>query len=152
MVDIRTATEADCEAIYKIQMAAVRALPSGAQGKAGVERWLAGQEPSVYARSMATEDYIVAELNGVIVAWGALSVPKQEITNIFVDPEFHRRRIGTAIIVRLESLAGIAEIDVVSLQATGTAINFYIANGYQADPPVKPGASWALMKKQLSRA
>ena len=152
MVDIRTATEADCEAIYNIQMAAVRALPSGAQGKGGVERWLAGQEPSVYAGSMETEAFIVAELNGVIVAWGALSVPKQEITNIFVDPEFHRRRIGTAIIVRLESLAGIAEIDVVSLQATGTAINFYRANGYQSDPPVKPGASWALMKKQLSRA
>jgi GNAT superfamily N-acetyltransferase len=151
VVDIRPATEADCEEIYRIQVAAVRALPSGAPGKAGVERWLAGQEPSVYARSMTTEVFIVAEINGVIVAWGALSVPKKEITNVFVDPGFHRQRIGTAIIVRLESLASVAEIYVVSLQATGTAINFYIANGYQADPPVKPGADWALMKKELTR-
>ncbi len=151
MVDIRAATEADCEAIYKIQMTAVRALPSGAQGKAGVDLCLPRNKKKKNARNMVTEDFIVAELNDDIVAWGALSVPKQEITNIFVDPEFHRRRIGTAIIVQLESLAGIAEIDVVSLQATGTAINFYRANGYQADPPVKPGADWALMKKQLSR-
>ena len=150
MVEIRTATEADCEAIYTIQLAAVRSLPGGTQGKAGVERWLAGQEPAVYARSMTEETFIVAELNGGIVAWGALSVPKQEITNIFVDPEFHRRQIGTAIIVWLESLAESARIEVVSLQATGTAIDFYLASGYQADPPVKPGAEWALMKKDLT--
>ena len=150
MVDVRVAAEADCEAIYRIHLAAVRALPSGAQGKAAVERWLAGQEPAVYASSMTEENFVVAEFHDGIVAWGALSVPKQEITNVFVDPEFHRRRIGTAIIERLESLAELAQIDVVSLQATGTAIDFYIANGYQADSPVAPGADWALMKKRLT--
>ncbi len=149
MVDVRAATAADCEEIYRIHVAAIRALPGGAQGKAGIERWLAGQQPSVYARSMAEESFIVAELNDGIVAWGALSVPKQEITNVFVHPDFHRRRIGSAIIARLESLAGNAEIQDVRLQATGTAIDFYIANGYRAEPPVGSGADWALMTKRL---
>jgi len=150
MVDVRAATEADCEAIYQIQVAAIRALPHGAQGKDGIEQWLAGQEPAVYARSMIEESFIVAEIDDIIVAWGALSVPKQEITNVFVDPAFHRQRLGTAIISQLESLAGESAIDVVQLQATGTAIGFYLANGYQSDPPVAPGADWALMKKRLS--
>jgi GNAT superfamily N-acetyltransferase len=77
-------------------------------------------------------------------------VPKREITNVFVDPAFHRRRIGTKIIARLEGLAADAGIDVVQLQATGTAIDFYSVNGYQPDPPVAPGADWAVMKKRLA--
>ncbi len=149
MADVRAATEADCEAIYRIQMAAIRALPPGAQGKEGIERWLAGQEPSVYARSMADESFVVAEMDRIVVAWGALSVPKREITNVFVDPAFHRQRLGTAIISRLESLASDATIDIVQLQATGSAIGFYLTRGYQSDPPVGPGAEWALMKKHL---
>ncbi|HJP38931.1 MAG: GNAT family N-acetyltransferase [Gammaproteobacteria bacterium] len=149
MVKLRTATAADCEEIYRIQMAAVRSLPGGSQGKAGIEKWLAGQQPSVYVSSMAEESFVIAEDDG-IVGWGALSVPKQEITNVFVDPAFHRQHIGSAILAMLESLAGKTGMDVVQLQATGTAIDFYSANGYRADPPVAPGADWALMKKRLA--
>jgi putative acetyltransferase len=149
VVDVRAATEADCDEIYRIQVAAIRSLPGGSQGRDGIEKWLAGQQPSVYARSMAEELFVVAEDDG-IVGWGALKVPKREISNVFVDPAFHRRRIGTAIIARLETLAADAGIDVVQLQATGTAIDFYSANGYRPDPPVAPGADWALMKKRLA--
>jgi len=145
---LRAATGADCEEIYRIQLAAIRSLPGGAQGKAGIEKWLAGQSPSVYARNMADESFVVAEEDGV-VGWGALKVAKQEITNVFVDPDFHRRHIGSAILAWLESLAGEAGIRVVQLQATGTAIDFYRANGYRPDPPVPPEADWALMKKCL---
>ena len=149
MVDVRAATEADCVEIYRIQVDAIRSLPGGSQGKVGIEEWLAGQNPSVYAQSMAEELFVVAEDDG-IVGWGSLSVPKKEISNVFVDPVFHRQRVGTAIIAGLEELAGKAGIDIVQLQATGTAIDFYIANGYRSDPPVAPGADWALMKKHLA--
>ena len=149
MVDVRAATEADCEDIYRIQVDAIHSLPGGSQGKAGIEEWLAGQNPSVYAQSMTEDLFIVAEDDGII-GWGSLSVPKKEIRNVFVDPGFHRRRVGTAILAGLEELAGKAGIDIVQLQATGTAIEFYLANGYQSDPPVAPGADWALMKKRLA--
>jgi len=149
VVDVRAATEADCVEIYRIQVDAIRSLPGGSQGKVGIEEWLAGQNPSVYAQSMAEELFVVAEDDG-IVGWGSLSVPKKEISNVFVDPVFHRQRVGTAIIAGLEELAGKAGIDIVQLQATGTAIDFYIANGYRSDPPVAPGADWAMMKKHLA--
>lgn len=149
MTDVRAATEVDCDDIYRIQVAAIRNLPGGSQGKASIEQWLAGQEPSVYARSMIEESFVVAEDDGCVVGWGSLHVPKKEIKNVFVHPEFHRRHVGTAIIGRLESLAADAGVEIVQLQATGTAIDFYLANGYQSDPPVEPGAEWALMKKRL---
>ena len=53
------------------------------------------------------------------------------------------------VITALEDLARTTGLDTVQLQATGTAIDFYLLKGYQSDPPVKPGADWALMKKAL---
>ena len=148
MPEVRAATLEDCEDIYRIQVAAVHSLPGGSEGKAGIEQWLSEQNPSVYAEQMAQDQFVVAEDDGVI-GWGSLSVPKREIKNVFVHPDFHRRSVGTAIIGALERLAVEAGIDVVQLQATGTAIEFYLKKGYQSDPPVEPGAEWALMKKRL---
>ena len=149
MVSVRSATVDDCEEIYRVQVAAIRGLPGGSEGRDGIEKWLAEQEPSVYAQQMNNDLFVVAELDG-IVGWGSLSLKKQEIRNVFVDPSFHRQRVGSAILASLESLAGKAGLESVQLQATGTAIVFYLANGYQSDPPVEPGAAWALMKKNLT--
>ena len=53
------------------------------------------------------------------------------------------------MLAELESIARAGGFDEVQLQATGTAIEFYLKQGYQSDPPVQPGAEWALMKKAL---
>ena len=148
MVKVRAATVADCPDIYSIQVAAIRSLPGGSEGRDGIEKWLNDQEPSVYAAQMDQDLFVVAEEHD-IVGWGSLSVTKQEIRNVFVHPEFHRRRVGSAILDGLEARAREAGLNEVQLQATGTAIVFYLANGYQSDPPVEPGADWALMKKPL---
>ena len=149
MVSLRHATAGDCREIYRVQVAAVRGLPSGTQGKEGIERWLATREPEVYEKTMEDELFVVAEADGVLLGWGALNVDKQVITNVFVDPPQQRRGVGRAIIRMLEDRAREAGLDTVQLQATGTAIDFYLATGYRADPPVQPGAEWALMKKAL---
>ena len=146
---VRPAIRADCEAIYRVQVDAVRGLPPGTQGKDGIEKWLATREPAVYAEEMQKELMVVAEEDGELLGWGALCSEKEEITNVFVDPEHHRRGVGTAIVSVLEDAARHGGLDAVQLQATGTAIEFYLAIGYQSDPPVGPGAEWALMKKAL---
>ena len=146
---VRLATDADCEDIYRVHVAAVRGLPSGTQGKEGIESWLATREPAVYAKEMRDELLVVAEESGDLIGWGAFNAEKTEITNVFVHPEHHRRGVGSAIISVLEDAARASGLDSVQLQATGTAIEFYLATGYQSDPPVAPGAEWALMKKAL---
>jgi len=148
-VTVRSATEADCPHIYRVHVAAVRSLPSGTQGKPGVEKWLATREPAAYAQDMQQDVMLVAECGGDVLGWGAFSAEKEEITNVFVHPSRHRRGVGTAIITALEAAARAAGRTSVQLQATGTAIDFYLAVGYQSDPPVEPGADWALMKKSL---
>jgi N-acetylglutamate synthase-like GNAT family acetyltransferase len=149
VLTVRSATESDCPEIYRVHVAAVRSLPPAAQGGDGVEKWLASRAPAQYAQEMQAEVFVVAEDGTQIVGWGALNVPGEQITNVFVDPDHHRQRVGTAIITRLESAAREAGIEEVQLRAAGTAIDFYLAVGYQSDPPVAPGAEWALMKKML---
>lgn len=146
---VRPATAADCKEIHRIQVAAVRDLPPGTQDQQGVERWLDAREPSVYAEQMLSELLVVAEEYGELVGWAALDAAKHQITNVFVDPPHHRRGIGTALLSVLEDAARQAGLASVQLQATGSAIDFYLASGYQPDPPVSPGAQWALMKKPL---
>ncbi|TDJ44683.1 MAG: GNAT family N-acetyltransferase [Gammaproteobacteria bacterium] len=146
---VRLANESDCPEIYRVQMAAVRSLPPGVQGEDGVETWLATRTPELYAQKMQTEVYVVAEDAARVVGWGALNVAGEEITNVFVDPAHHRKRVGTAVITKLEAAARDGGLEAVQLRATGTAIEFYLAVGYQSDPPVEPGAKWALMKKLL---
>lgn len=146
---VRPAIEADCPEIYRIHMAAARGLPPGTQDKEGIEKWLATREPAVYSEEMQHELMVVAEEDDEVIGWGAFNADKREITNVFVDPPHHRRGIGSAILSVLEDAARHAGLDAVQLQATGTAIDFYLAVGYQGDPPVEPGAEWALMKKAL---
>ena len=84
-----------------------------------------------------------------IVGYGALNLAKTEISSVFVDPAYQRTGVGRAILSALEELAQDEGLEAVQLQATGTAIIFYLATGYQSDPPVEPGVEWALMKKKL---
>jgi putative acetyltransferase len=149
MVAVRPATPSDCVGIYHVHVAAVRGLPASSPGRDGVERWLDTREPAVYAQEMETQYIVVAEHDGEIRGWGAFSADKEEITNVFVHPRHHRNGVGTAIISALEDAARAAGLGSVHLQATGTAIDFYHATGYASDPPVGPGADWALMKKAL---
>jgi putative acetyltransferase len=149
-VQIREAKTADCDAIYKVHVKAINGLPRGAPGSAGVQEWLTTRKPSVYEQEMQGETVVVVEDDGEIVGWGALSIPRAEITNVFVDPVHHRRGVGTAILTELEAVAQASGLTAVQLKATGTAIDFYLATGYRSDKPITADADWALMKKSVS--
>jgi GNAT superfamily N-acetyltransferase len=148
-VSVRGARPSDSAAIHKVHIAAMLALPKGAAGSPGVSDWIESRQPSHYENEMRSESVVVAERDDEIVGWGAFNPGKQEITNVFVTPTQQRNGVGTAVISTLERLARDAGFDSVQLQATGTAIGFYLARGYQSDPPVEAGAEWALMEKAL---
>jgi len=149
-VHTRAASKDDCQAIYDVHVRAINGLPRGAQGSEGVQEWLKTRKPSVYEQEMQSETFVVAEDAGVIIGWGALNHQKAEITNVFVDPAYHRRGTGSAILAELEAAAQASGLTAVQLQATGTAIDFYLATGYRSDKPIESDAEWALMKKSVA--
>lgn len=128
---------------------AIRGLQTDEPMDKGVAAYLDKREPASYAKEMETECFFVVEDGEQIVGYGALHVPKTEITAVFVDPGHQRRGVGRIILSELEKTARERGLERVQLQAAGTAIVFYLATGYQSDPPVEPDAKWALMKKQL---
>jgi N-acetylglutamate synthase-like GNAT family acetyltransferase len=146
---IRAATLDDCADLHRVQDSAIRGIHANKSMDKGVVDYLAKREPASYAQEMEAERFVVVEKGGQVVGYGALHVPKTEITSVFVDPAHHRKGVGRAILSALEKLAQEEGLETVQLRATGTAIIFYLATGYQSDPPVKPGAEWALMKKKL---
>jgi N-acetylglutamate synthase-like GNAT family acetyltransferase len=155
IVKIRPAREDDIEAIHAVHVRAMQHLretsPQGTeQGQKGVDAYIAGRQPSDIAEEMHEQRFLVVENGTGILGFGALRVPKNEITMVFVSPQHQQTGIGRALLAELESIARRENLEVLQLQATGTAIEFYLKTGYQSDPPVEPGADWALMKKQVS--
>jgi N-acetylglutamate synthase-like GNAT family acetyltransferase len=146
---IRTATFDDCADIHRVQDGAIRGIHANKPMDKGVADYLEKRGPSSYAKEMEHERFVVVEEGGKIVGYGALNLAKTEIKSVFVDPVYQRTGVGRAILSALEELAQREGLETVQLQATGTAIVFYLATGYQSDPPVEPGVEWALMKKKL---
>ena len=153
-VKIRLATDDDCTAIHDVHVRAVKGLqkidPRADEQRRGVDEWLSKREPRHVVEEMHNERFVVVEDEAGIVGFGALHIPKREITSVFVNPAHQRKGIGRAILSELEEIARAEGLTVVKLRATGTAIDFYLLTGYQSDPPVEPGAQWALMKKEMN--
>lgn len=154
IVKLRSATEADIEAIHLVHVTTMRRLQqthpqNGQHGSDGVEAYIAGRSGGDVAGEMRQQQFIVMEEAGKVLGFGALHLPKTEVSMLFVDPGHQRRGIGRALLNELESIAVREGVETVSLQATGTAIEFYLKNGFQSDPPVERGAQWALMKKKV---
>lgn len=154
-VNIRPATEEDIDAIHAVHVASMRRLRETAPSaddkeRKGVDAYIAQRCPANVAEEMQAQRFIVMDGATGILGFGALHVPKTEITMVFVSPAHQRQGIGRALLAELESIGSRELLNEVRLQATGTAIGFYLRNGYQPDPPVQPGASWALMKKKVS--
>lgn len=146
---IRAASIDDCTGIHRVQDSAIRGINANKPMDEGVADYLDKREPASYAKEMERQRFVVVEEDNKIVGYGALHVPKTEITSVFVDPAYQRTGVGRAILSALENMALEEGLGAVQLQATGTAIIFYLATGYQSDPPVEPGLEWALMVKKL---
>jgi GNAT superfamily N-acetyltransferase len=140
----------DCVDIHRVQDRAIRGIQTGKPMGKDVAAYLEKREPDSCAKEMENECFVIVEDGEQVIGYGALHVPKNEITSVFVDPDHQRRGTGRIILTELEKLARRYGIEVVQLQATGTAILFYRAAGYQPDPPVGSDAEWAQMKKKLS--
>jgi N-acetylglutamate synthase-like GNAT family acetyltransferase len=153
-VKIRPATQTDIEAIHVVHVTTMQRLQEtdaqpSEEGRKGVEAFIASRSPDDIAAELLEQRFVVAEVDGEIAGFGALDIPKTEISMVFVSPVHQREGIGHTLLTELESIASRAGLEAVKLQATGTAIGFYLKNGYQSDPPVKPDARWAIMMKKV---
>lgn len=87
-------------------------------------------EEKYNARIEKDEDIIVvAEISGRLVGFGDIVPQTNEITAMYVDPDFKRQGVATSILEYLESIAR-ESLEYLQLSSSLTAVPFYRKNGF----------------------
>jgi len=75
---------------------------------------------------------IVAEIEGMLVGFGELIPDKNELLAVYVNPDYVRQGVGTAILHELENIARKKQLPFLQMAASLTAVPFYEDNGYSS--------------------
>lgn len=74
---------------------------------------------------------IVAEVNNSLAGFGELVPEKNELLAVYVNPDFTRQSVGSAILRELERIALEEKLTFLQMNASLTAAPFYKAHGYE---------------------
>ncbi|MGA2232020.1 MAG: GNAT family N-acetyltransferase [Tepidisphaeraceae bacterium] len=74
---------------------------------------------------------VVAEIHGSIAGFGEIAPADCHLVAVYVDPDFQRRGVGSAILKYLEQIATDRSLPHLQMSASLPAIPFYLAHGYQ---------------------
>jgi putative acetyltransferase len=129
-MEIRRATTRDIEALWGVRTAAIEGIPNKYYTNTEIATWAKTYKPNDFDRIIQKLFWYVAEVDGLIVGSGFLDKNTGEIGGIFVHPKFQRKNIGGKILKRLETVAKEQNINLLHLDATLNAEDFYAAAGY----------------------
>jgi GNAT superfamily N-acetyltransferase len=125
---IRQAVEKDAVSIHDIHTRAVRGACKVCYTEKQISGWLKNRTPEGYLNSIRSNEIYVAEINKRIVGFGH-AVPG-EIVAIFVDPEFHKKGLGKALLEYGLNIAKTKNHKKIKLEATLNAADFYKKCGF----------------------
>ena len=128
---LRTGKPADAVGICAVHERAVRVLGRRAYSDSQVESWAHGTSPQRFIEAMREdgETFIVAvaRARGII---GFCSCKDQEIRSLYVDPDWTRIGLGSALLKRAESSIAAAGHRKVVIGASLVGLPFYEDRGY----------------------
>ncbi len=75
---------------------------------------------------------LVAEINGRLAGFGELKPEQNELVALYVNPDFGRQGVGSAILRELERIAREHTLPCLHMDASLTAVQFYEAHGFRA--------------------
>ena len=106
--------------------------------------------PKNIINSSHKKQIFIAVINSQIV--GTASLENNVIKGVFVDPEFHDRKIGTKLMKKIEELAKSKGIKKLILPSSITAKSFYKKMGYKKIKEIidKKCGKVILMEKNIS--
>src|SRR5690606_8251333 len=145
-ISIRKAEPADARRLADI---AYRAWESGIfpllTEQPGLK--LAEQRRLAQAVAETLERIVVAEVDGIVVAWCSRSARRAYIPYLFVMPELQRHGLGSALLRRMDTMVVLEGAERVQLETPADnvrAVRFYEKRGYRilalrADGRTAPG-------------
>ena len=137
LIKIRIATLNDAKSILKVHYDAVHKIASKDYSREILDDWSA---PVTDKRINDTKKklqagritFVVAEINGEIIGFGAIVPKDYEIRAVYVLPKAKRKGVGTALLRKLEGIAKQNNIKKLNLESSITAEKFYNKSGYKS--------------------
>jgi putative acetyltransferase len=125
----RLATFADASRLFELRQQAIIALAPKGMSVAEAQAWAATLTVEGMDRKLRELEIWVAEVNGVVVGWGAIQ--RDRLEGLYTDPEFAGRGVGTELLGMLEALMRGRDIPAAALEASSNAEEFYRRRGYE---------------------
>src|SRR5580700_11262824 len=140
----RPATLDDAAALFDLRRRsilelAIKGLPAGEAEAWAAKLTLAGMEGKLRELEMW-----VAELDGVVAAWGAIR--GETLEGLYTAPEFAGRGVASDLLIRLEGLMTARGVAAVHAEASSNAKAFYLRRGYRMSGPQTAGGAWPIIK------
>ena len=130
-ITIRKATHQDREALREIHVSSIRELGKSHYSEAEVIAWSTGRTLARYEEHISERHVIVAQNRSMPVGFGTLDITTGEILQLYVRPEYARKRIGTLILDELLCAARAAGLHEVHCISSLNARDFYVDAGFQ---------------------
>src|SRR6185503_3791365 len=137
MLNIRRARREDCQFIGAVHTAAVGGIRTSLYTPEELRAWAVPRKPESYEELIGTREFFVAEMDDVIVGFGVLNQASAEVEAIYVNPGAGRRGIGLDVLRKLEERARSLKLEILRLNASLNAVQFYEKAGYIAQEPSK---------------
>ena len=163
-IKLRLGRKDDARNLAKLRYRAIHEIASNdypeeilnAWGRSLSEEELTKREENFNQRIKQEENIVVvAEIDEKIAGFGEVSLKENELTALYINPDFKRQGVGTAITKDLELKATQRGSKYLKLHSSLTAESFYRQNGFQREKEgthiLATGEQMAcvIMKKQI---
>jgi putative acetyltransferase len=145
----RLAMRKDAICLYDIRRRSILELAPPTMPAAEAQAWASQLTPPGMERKLRELEVWVAELDGVVVGWGAICGDSLE--GLYAAPEFAGQGVAAGLLGMLEGLIRDREFPSVRAEASTNARDFYLRRGYRASGPQTPDGAWPIAKNFHSR-
>ena len=144
----RLAMHQDADRLYDIRRRSILELAPPTMPKVEAQAWVSQLTLSGMERKLRELEVWVAELDGVVVGWGAIRGDMLE--GLYVAAEFAGQGVGAGLLGMLEGLMRDRGFPSVHAEASSNARDFYLRRGYRASGPQTPDGAWPIAKEHLA--
>jgi putative acetyltransferase len=129
---VRRAVPGDAEAVRQVHGASIRQVCAADYSAQQIEAWASPARIEQYRFAIAQHEFHVAVSNAILIGFSELDSERGEVKAVYVAPAWLRRGVGRALLAELERVAREYRLSGLQLEASLTALPFYLAAGYRA--------------------
>ena len=141
----RLAVREDASCLYDIRRRSIFELAPPTMPAAEAQAWAERLTLSGMERKLRELEVWVAELDGIVVGWGAIR--GDMLDSLYAAPEFAGQGVGAGLLDMLEGLMRDRGFPSVHAEASPNARGFYLRRGYRTTGPRTPKGAWPIEKE-----